>query len=114
MQTIKRISTSFTFEVPSSGATRWKAPAAGQLHACRARIWLTREGDLTDYWLDAGHSLEITRGQTLWMGAEGGEPVYLQFVMAESRSPRLQAALQTMRRALRLPAGTSGALMGRR
>jgi hypothetical protein len=114
MQTIRRISTSFTFEVPSCGATRWKAPVTGQLRACRDRIWLTREGDLTDYWLDAGQSLEIAGGQALWVGAEGGEPVYLQFVMAESRSPRLQIAWQTIRRALRLPAGTSGALIGRR
>lgn len=114
MKTIRRISTSFTFEVPSGGATRWKAPAAGQLRACRDRIWLTREGDLTDYWLGAGQCLEITHGQVVWMGAEGGEPVYLQFILEESRSRSLQAAWQTIRRALRLPVGTSGALIGRR
>lgn len=114
MQTIKRISTRFTFEVPAGVATRWKVPAAGQLQACRDRVWLTREGDLTDYWLDAGETLPISQGQALWMGAEGSEPVYLQFVLDEPRSPRIVTMWKALRRSLRWPAGTSGALMGRR
>lgn len=114
MKTIKRISTSFTFEVPPGVATRWKAPAAGQLRSCRDRIWLTREGDFNDYWLDAGQSMPIGQGQALWMGAEGNEPVYLQFVLDESRVPRVQMVWRTLRRAMRWPAGTSGALIGRR
>jgi len=114
MKTIKRISTSVTFEVPSGAATRWIVPAAGELRACRDRIWLTREGDLTDYWLDAGQSLPIARGQALWMGAEGSEPVYLQFVEEASRSTRVHGLWRVLRRALRWPAGRSGALIGRR
>ncbi|WP_091907991.1 DUF2917 domain-containing protein [Chitinasiproducens palmae] len=35
-----------------------------------ARLWLTRDGDPRDYWLGAGETVTLRRGERVWLGNE--------------------------------------------
>lgn len=40
------------------------------LSVTRGVLWVTMEGDATDYWLEAGASLTVPAGQRLWLSTD--------------------------------------------
>ena len=52
-------------------------------------IWVTRSGDAHDYWLRAGETLALTRGERLWVSVEGELPARVSFVRRTGCEERL-------------------------
>lgn len=70
MHSLKKLSTKMIFEVTDGDATRWQVSVAGRIRASSGRIWLTRQNDPQDYWLDSDTVLTVQPGDVLWLGAD--------------------------------------------
>ena len=64
-------------------------------------VWLTRDGDIKDYWLDAGDSIHLCPGDRVWLTLEYASRPASLALESESISPpplwRSLAALLTQR-----------------
>jgi quercetin dioxygenase-like cupin family protein len=70
-----------TFELDhGEPATAWRVTQALTLQVMAGEVWLTVQGDLRDYWLSAGETFELNRGERAWVSAgPGGARLALAF-----------------------------------
>ena len=52
-------------------AMSWRMTVDMELRAQNAPVWLTRAGHLDDYWLRPGDVIRLSRGERVWLSAEG-------------------------------------------
>ena len=82
-----------TFELDhGEPATAWRVTQALTLQVMAGEVWLTVQGDLRDYWLSAGETFELSRGERAWVSAgPGGARLALAFASdartAQDRPP---------------------------
>ena len=67
---MREISSDITFEVPAGEVASVRVARSTRLVVRDGFVWLTRSDDTADYWLEAGHTLRLRRGERLWVGAE--------------------------------------------
>ena len=67
---MREISSDITFEVPAGEVASVRVARSTRLVVRDGLVWLTRSGDTADYWLEAGHTVRLVRGERLWVGAE--------------------------------------------
>jgi quercetin dioxygenase-like cupin family protein len=59
-----------TFELDQGEpAAAWRITQALTLQVMAGEVWLTVQGDLRDYWLSAGETFELKRGDRAWVSA---------------------------------------------
>jgi quercetin dioxygenase-like cupin family protein len=70
-----------TFELDhGEPAAAWRVTQALTLQVMAGEVWLTVQGDLRDYWLSAGETFELNRGERAWVSAgPGGARLALAF-----------------------------------
>lgn len=76
--TIAAIATRTLYEIAPGAPVRWIPRVNGQVRVRTGRIWLTREGDARDYWLEAGTAMPVMAGDVLWASVEGDVPGRLE------------------------------------
>jgi Protein of unknown function (DUF2917) len=62
-----------------------------EIRSNNARVWLTRERDERDYWLLPGESVQVRRGERIWLSAEGSVAAELTLTH-DYRQPRFRLA----------------------
>lgn len=67
---IKEIFSTIAYEVQPNKTAALRVGRSQVLSIEAGTVWLTRSDDQTDYWLDAGTSLSLRAGETLWLSAE--------------------------------------------
>ncbi len=60
------------YEVAQAQAVAVRIENSRTMKVAAGRVWITRSDDVGDYWLDAGASLDLKTGETLWISAEDG------------------------------------------
>ncbi|MGI4860133.1 MAG: DUF2917 domain-containing protein [Janthinobacterium lividum] len=98
------IATRTLYEIAPGAPVRWTLHATGQVRACAGRLWLTREGDPWDYWLETGDVMPVVAGDVFWASVEGAAPGRLEMRAQMARVPVWRQAW----RALCAAAGASG------
>jgi hypothetical protein len=79
------------FDLQPRVTLSWRVARDAELRAHDARIWLTRHGDLNDYWLEAGEIARLVRGERVWISSEMARPVALSITSYRtSPTSRLQ------------------------
>jgi quercetin dioxygenase-like cupin family protein len=70
-----------TFELDhGEPAAAWRVVQPLTLQVMAGQVWVTVEGDLRDYWLAAGDTFELKRGERVWVSAgQGGTRLVLAF-----------------------------------
>jgi quercetin dioxygenase-like cupin family protein len=70
-----------TFELDhGEPVAAWRVMQALTLQVMAGEVWLTVQGDLRDYWLSAGETFELNRGERAWVSAgPGGARLALAF-----------------------------------
>jgi len=68
---MREIYSDVTFEVPAGEVASVRVARSTKLVVREGVVWATRSDDTADYWLEAGHALQLRRGERLWLGAEG-------------------------------------------
>jgi hypothetical protein len=63
------------FEVQPRQTLSWRLARDAELRVDEAALWLTREGDLYDYWLLPGDVALLTRGERVWVSSDGERPL---------------------------------------
>ena len=88
-----------TFELDhGEPAAAWRVTQALSLQVMTGEVWLTVQGDLRDYWLSAGETFELNRGERAWVSAgPGGARLALAFasgaqVRPTAKGPRLSVS----------------------
>ncbi len=124
MHHLKTLAISTEYELPAGTVTRWVAPVAGQLRACSGRIWVTRQGDPRDYWVERGQLLAVAAGEVLWLGSdeyghavgEDDAPAHLEWRFEQTETGWVSALRRWVSASHRLPHGNtaSGALTAQR
>lgn len=95
MRNMRTLSTRVVYEVPTGPAIRWHVNVAGELGSCTGKVWLTRESDPADYWLEQGRPLQVRAGDVLWIGVDDEQPGRIE-LRYEARARRgLLAGLRT-------------------
>jgi hypothetical protein len=94
MREMKSVSTRMVYEVPAGSPIRWEVNVRGQVRACGGKMWLTRESDPSDYWLDGDSSADVFVGDVLWIGTEDDVPGRLE-LRFDARPAR--SLVQTLR-----------------
>ena len=62
-----------TFELDhGEPAAAWRVTQALTLQVMAGEVWLTVQGDLRDYWLSAGETFDLKRGEQAWVSAGPG------------------------------------------
>lgn len=85
--TLATIATWTLYEIAPGAPVRWIPRVDGQLRAREGRIWLTREGDARDYWLEAGAAVPVAAGDVLWASVEGETRACLEMRSAPAERP---------------------------
>ena len=67
---MREISSDITFEMPAGEVASVRVARSTRLVVRHGLVWLTRSDDTADYWLEAGHTVRLRRGERLWLGAE--------------------------------------------
>jgi hypothetical protein len=93
---MKEIFSTTAYGIEARGVAELRIDAHGVLQVESGQVWLTRSGDAADYWLDAGASLAVRAGESLWLSAEAGQPARLAVRHAACRSRRGLAWLGQM------------------
>lgn len=93
MNTLKKLAVQTLFAVPAGQAQLWEVSAKGRVAARAGRIWVTREGDPADYWLEQGLTLQVSPGDRLWVGVEGDREACLS-LSSDSTDPRWNRRLR--------------------
>lgn len=76
--TITAIACRTLYEIAPGAPVRWVPRVGGQIRVRTGRIWLTREGDARDYWLEAGTAMPVVAGDVFWASVEGEVPGHLE------------------------------------
>lgn len=76
---MREISSSITFEIQAGETVPLMVMRSTRLKVSGAAVWVTRSDDIEDYWLEAGHTLRLRRGERLWLSVEGGPVAWLAF-----------------------------------
>jgi hypothetical protein len=71
---MKEIFSTTAYGIEARGVAELHIDAHGVLQVECGQVWLTRSGDAADYWLDAGASLAVRAGESLWLSAESAQP----------------------------------------
>ena len=58
-------------------AASWRMTVDTEVRAHGAPVWLTRAGHLDDYWLRPGDVIPLSRGERVWLSAEGESPAHV-------------------------------------
>ncbi|WP_144163032.1 DUF2917 domain-containing protein [Paraburkholderia sp. BCC1885] len=92
-----------TFELDhGEPAAAWRVTQALTLQVMAGEVWLTVQGDLRDYWLSAGETFELRRGERAWVSAgAGGARLALAFASGtdgvQARPAAQRTGLSTVR-----------------
>lgn len=87
MNTLKKLAVQTLFAVPRGPAQLWEVSTKGRVTARAGCIWITREGDPADYWLEHGLTLQVSPGDRLWVGVDGDKEGCLS-LSSDSADPR--------------------------
>ena len=87
MNTLKKLAVQTLFAVPAGQAQLWEVGTRGRVAARAGRIWVTREGDPADYWLEHGLTLQVSAGDRLWVAVDGDREACLS-LSSDSADPR--------------------------
>jgi len=93
MNTLKKLAVQTLFAVPAGQTQLWEVGTRGRVAASAGRIWVTREGDPADYWLDQGLTLQVAPGDRLWVGVDGDRDACVS-LSSDSADPRWRQRLQ--------------------
>ncbi len=58
------------FEVQPGATLSWRVEANAELQVQRERVWVTRVTSPYDYWLQPGLSLQLRRGERIWISTD--------------------------------------------
>ncbi|AJY41161.1 DUF2917 domain-containing protein [Burkholderia humptydooensis] len=92
---MKEISSSITFEIQPGETVPMKVARSTRLTVRGAPVWATRSNDVHDYFLCAGETLKLRRGERLWLSADGETSACVSFSMIV---PPQQAAVSGIMR----------------
>lgn len=67
---MREICSDITFEVPAGEVASVRVARSTRLVVRDGLVWLTRSDDTADYWLEAGHTVRLRRGERLWLSSE--------------------------------------------
>ena len=85
---------------PASAAS-WRMTVDTELRAQGAPVWLTRAGHLDDYWLRPGDVIHLSRGERVWLSAEGEAPAHVTLTSEwRERRPLVQRWLKRIQTVL--------------
>jgi hypothetical protein len=59
------------FEVQPGATLSWRIDAHCELSVNSERVWLTRVTSPYDYWLQPGYSIQLRRGERVWVSTDG-------------------------------------------
>ena len=93
MRNMKTLSTRIIYEVPVGPAIRWHVNVAGELGSCSGKVWLTRERDPADYWLEHSSPLRVRPGDVLWIGVDDDTPGQVELRFEAHARPSWLASL---------------------
>jgi hypothetical protein len=68
------------FEVQPGATLSWRVDAHCELNVNSERVWLTRVTSPYDYWLPPGHSIQLQRGERVWISTDGKVAARLSLV----------------------------------
>ncbi|CAN0623768.1 conserved protein of unknown function [Burkholderia multivorans] len=92
---MQEISSSITFELQPGETVPMKVVRSTRLTVQCGPVWATRSNDIDDYFLMAGETLRLRRGERLWLSAEGGDSACVAFSVAR---PPKELALGSLAR----------------
>lgn len=72
------ISSTLLFELQPGETAPLRIARNACLQVRHAMVWLTREGEPTDHWLDDGQSLAVRARDTLWLTNDGRHPAWIE------------------------------------
>jgi hypothetical protein len=76
---MREISSSITFEIKAGETVPMMVMRSTRLTVRGGSVWVTRSNDTEDYFLQAGRTLRLRRGERLWLGVEGAPAAQLAF-----------------------------------
>ncbi|MGF6600591.1 hypothetical protein P3T23_005328 [Paraburkholderia sp. GAS448] len=85
---MREISSSITFEIKAGETVPMVVTRSTQLRAYGGSVWVTRSDDVEDYFLEAGHTLRLRRGERLWLSVEGSPQAQLAFSVPKRADER--------------------------
>jgi hypothetical protein len=59
------------FEVQPGATLSWRVEEHCELNVNSERVWLTRASSPYDYWLQPGYSIQLRRGERVWVSTDG-------------------------------------------
>jgi hypothetical protein len=59
------------FEVQPGATLSWRVDAHCELCVNSERVWVTRVASPYDYWLQPGNSIQLRRGERVWVSTDG-------------------------------------------
>lgn len=78
-----------------ASAVSWRMTVDTELRAQGAPVWLTRAGHLDDYWLRPGDVIRLSRGERVWLSAEGDSAAHVTLTSeCREQRPLLQRGLR--------------------
>lgn len=75
------------FAVNPAVTVTWRVTADAELHVHSERIWLTRIRSPYDYWMKAGETMRLQRGERIWLSTDSHEAARVSLTSAW-RAPR--------------------------
>jgi hypothetical protein len=99
---MREISSSITFEIEPGETVPMMISHSTRLTVEGAPVWVTRSNDVEDYWLHAGSSLHLRRGERLWLSVDGDKPARLGFVAPLARSALVRDVAVALAERLRM------------
>jgi hypothetical protein len=99
---MREISSSITFEIQPGETIPLRVVRSTRLSVQGGLVWATRSNDVDDYFLVAGESLKLRRGERLWLSCDAADAACVAFSVA---LPARQAAAKGLRRGFAWVAG---------
>lgn len=99
------IHSDITYAIPAGETVSVRVARSTRIVVHGGKVWLTRSDDVADYWLAPGHALRLTRGERLWIGAEGDGLARVSFEVPATHGQRLWHGLVRMASRIGLPVG---------
>ncbi|CAM2195504.1 DUF2917 domain-containing protein [Paraburkholderia sp. A1RI_3L] len=75
------------FAVNPAVTVTWRVTADAELRVHSERIWLTRIRSPYDYWMKAGETMRLQRGERIWLSTDSHEAARVSLTSAW-RAPR--------------------------
>ncbi|MET3216470.1 DUF2917 domain-containing protein [Burkholderia cenocepacia] len=97
--TIALPSVELHFTVAPRKTLTWRAQHDAEIRVHDTTLWITRLGNVDDYWLHAGDVLRVQRGERVWIGSGDDRPAEASIttVYVMQRDTGLTRALAWMR-----------------